>query len=368
MADAPLLKDYFTPQVVHDIGEQFRRVKPRLDLPAFEAFICDDSWDEQTFTGRSKRIATALVHFLDSPPSDILDMVVGVLPGPLEGGDGTFSQNYWLWPVGDVIAILALDAPEKALDACYALTSRFTSEFAIRPLLREFPKLTLERLQEWVDDPCEHVRRLVSEGTRPRLPWATRINLPLDDVLLLLAMLRADSSLYVRRSVANHMNDLCKDHPDRIIAVLSQWHAEGVTETLWIVRHALRNQLKAGEPRVLALYGYLRGVVSVRGLRLSAQSVAVGESVECLFDLVNTSGESQEVMADVVLGFVKADGSRSPKVFKFKTVMLVPGESVACAKRLVLKQLSTRRLYPGRHSVTVRVNGEDSEPVFFDLR
>lgn len=367
MGDAPLLKDYFTVDAVQNLGDRVHQQHRGFDSDAFVATVFAQGWSELTFTARSQRMADALWRCLDMTQSQALDVLVGILPEPLEGADGALNGGYWLWPLGDFVATYTRDEPEKALDACYELTRRFTAEFAIRPYVAEHQELTVARLREWVQDPCEHVRRLVSEGTRPRLPWAGRISLPLDVVLPLLTELRADSSLYVRRSVANHLNDLCKEDPDRIIELLAEWHGEGGTDVRWVVRHALRNQLKAGEPRVMELYGYRPGVVDVSGLSVSPSTICVGESVECVFELVNGSDAPQDVMADVVVGFVKADGRVAPKVFKFKSVTLGAGESVECVKKLVFKQLSTRRLYPGEHSVLVRVNGVDCEPVFFDL-
>ena len=370
MADAPKLKDFFTDEVVRSVGERVASALPSFDVDAFIARVLapagEPPFGTLEFTARSRRIADAIDEVAGLEPPDLFDVLVRSLPPELDGTDGALNDGFSLWPYGDLIGRHGADHPTIALDASKALTTRFTAEFAVRPVLAAWPD-ALDTLAEWVDDPNQHVRRLVSEGTRPRLPWAARLALPLERVLPLLTALRADPSPYVRRSVANHLNDLAKEHPDLIIELLAGWHAEGPAETRWIVRHALRNHLKDGTPGALAIFGYAPPEVGLGGFDVRPDPVAIGGTIDVGFSLRSHSTVDQLLMIDLVMGFVKANGATSPKVFKFREVTLAAGAEERFGKSFDMVERSTRRLHPGRHTVGVRVNGVDVGGADFDL-
>ncbi len=363
---APRLKDYFTPEVVEAFGRRVVAVWPDFDAPRFVSDVLDRGWDDLAFTRRSERIGDTFWDVLGVEVEQALDVIASMLPEELDDPEGALNNGFWMWPLGHVIATHATEHLELGLDACEALTKRFTAEFAVRPFLARYPE-AMDRVDRWALDPSEHVRRLASEGTRSRLPWASRLSLPVDRVLHVLTTLRRDDSLYVRRSVANHLNDLAKDDSDRIVSLLEDWHAEGVPETTWIVRHALRNHLKNGDRRVMALFGYEPPEVDLRGLAVSPSTVAIGESVDIAFDLVETAGTSQRLMIDLVVGYRKSNGSIGPKVFKFRDIEIASGTTTTFEKRLGMIVRSTRRLHPGIHSVGVRVNGLDLAQAEFEL-
>lgn len=366
MSEAPKLKDYFGQEQVVGIGRRIAAVTEGFDEAAFvEAALVAD-WEDLSLTQRSQAIADALWSTLSLPATEALEVLTAALPPELDRAEGVLNESFWLWPFGDLIATYAVDELDAGLAACRELTKRFTGEFAIRPFLRRYPE-ALERIASWTADDNEHVRRLVSEGSRPRLPWATRLDLPIEPVLKILGRLRADPSPYVRRSVANHLNDLAKDDPDRIVSLLEGWHAEGVEETTWIVRHALRNHLKGGDPRVMTLFGYGVPEVDVTGLCVDPANVRIGDSASAVFDLTSTADRPQDLHVDLVIGYVKANGSRSPKVFRFRTLELGAGQTEACSRRLDFVHRSTRKLYPGEHTLAVRVNGSDLASTSFAL-
>lgn len=171
MADAPRLKDYFTAEVIGAIGERIRSVHGPFDTDAFVTGALGDEWDGLTFTQRSRSIADALWAGIGLDVISTLDVLVAALPGGLGDPEGALNEGFWLWPFGDAIATYATEKMDAGLDACEALTKCFTSEFAVRPFLGRYPD-ALDRVALWAHDPNEHVRRLASEGTRPRLPWA----------------------------------------------------------------------------------------------------------------------------------------------------------------------------------------------------
>lgn len=370
VSDAPKLKDFFTPEVVRSIGERVAGACPGFDLDAFDERVMTpvrgDPFVDLEFTARSRRIADAIDSTAGLAPLELLDALVASLPDELDGADGVLNDGFSLWPYGDLIGRHGPAHPAEGLAAARELTKRFTGEFAIRPILAASAE-ALAVVAGWAHDPNEHVRRLASEGTRPRLPWAQRLTLPLDEVLAILDSLRADRSLYVRKSVANHLNDLAKEHPDRIIELLAGWYESGGDETRWIVRHALRNHLKDGTPAALAIFGYRTPEVAVVALEVQPEQVVVGDRVEVAFELASESPVEQVVMVDIVLGYAKANGSISPKVFKCREFTLASGASLGGSWSIDMVQRSTRRLHAGPHTVGLRVNGVDLASGGFDL-
>ncbi len=366
MSETNKLKDLFTAEVIRHLGEDVAVAHPGFDVDAFVATAIGGDWLDLTFTQRSQRIADVLWSMLDMSPRDVLDVLVTALPFVPDDGAASLSDGLRWWPFGDLIATYCVEEYALGMAACVELTKHFTAEFAVRPFLTKYPQ-ALERVAGWTHDPNENVRRLASEGTRPRLPWAKRLDLPVDAVLDLLSQLRSDPSPYVRRSVANHLNDLAKDDPERIITLLETWHAEGVEETTQIVRHAMRNLLKQGHPRALALFGFESPQIQVRSLSVDPDPVAIGDRLRVDFELRSTSTAPQRLMVDLVVGFATATGHLAPKVFKFREIDLSAQAVESCVRTFDFVHRSTRRLHPGAHHVTVRVNGQDLATRSFDV-
>ncbi|MEV0458147.1 DNA alkylation repair protein [Catellatospora methionotrophica] len=262
------------------------------------------------------------------------------------------------WPATDYIAVHGLEHPDDALAALAALTPHATAEFAIRPYLARHPERTLAQLHQWAADPDQHLRRLASEGSRPRLPWASRVPTLADPqvTLPLLDRLHDDPEPYVRRSVANHLNDITKDHPDVALATARRWSASGGEGTAWVVRHALRSLVKQGHPEALGLLGFDHGVdVTVTDLSVTPDTLAIGGQVTIAFTLTADSGVRAAV--DYVVHYAGARGPRAPKVFKLTTATLEPGLPRQVTRRHTFQHVSIRQLYPGPHRVDIQVNG-----------
>ena len=260
---------------------------------------------------------------------------------------------------------------EASMRAQYELTQRFTAEYSIRVFLECFPERTLARLREWAHDESVHVRRLVSEGTRPRLPWAPRLRAFQADprpVLELLDLLKDDPELYVRRSVANNLNDIGKDNPAVLIETCRRWAQDATAERRWLIRHALRSAVKRGEPAALEILGFGEATAaSVREIRVVPAVVPIGESVTFAVELANEGSSTERLLVDLRVHFVKANGRPGPKVFKLKELELQPQASAHLVKTISLAQHTTRTHYPGRHRVEVLVNGRASATYLFDV-
>jgi 3-methyladenine DNA glycosylase AlkC len=248
----------------------------------------------------------------------------------------------------------------RSLPALRRMTRHGSSEFAIRPFLVDDLDGTLAVMRRWAGDRDHHVRRLASEGCRPRLPWSFRLERLVADptpAFPILETLKADPEDYVRRSVANHLNDVAKDHPDLMLDLVEGWDGNDPA-TAWVVRHACRSLVKAGHPRALALLGFgARPEVAVRDLTVTPATVPWQGTVAVAFDLVSRGTGPQRLAVDYVLHYVKANGSTAPKVFKLREVDLEAGATQRLAIRRSLQERTTRRHYPGGHRVDIQVNG-----------
>lgn len=266
-----------------------------------------------------------------------------------------------LWPVTAWVARRGLDRPERALPALREMTRRFTAEWAVRPFLLRHPGYTLDCLRTWAGDACPHVRRWVSEGTRPRLPWGLQLKPFVADpspTLPLLSMLQDDPSAYVRRSVANHLNDIAKDHPG-VVADWLERHLPGASaERRALLRHASRTLIKQGDARVLTCWGLGQAFSGTAALALHPRRIRLGESVELAVTLASAAEVPQTLEVDYVVHHVGASGQARPKVFKGWKRVLAPGQTCVLTRRHAVKPITTRRYHPGEHAVEVQVNGQ----------
>ena len=294
--------------------------------------------------------------------------LAGALPADFAAAAGILwraldSVSFTGWmtlPCATYVADAGIDRPDVALPLLAGLTPRFSSEGPIRPFIERHPDLTYDHLRRWVHDPDEHVRRLVSEGTRPRLPWARRLrsliadpspNIPLLDALV------DDPSPYVRRSVANHLNDISKDHPDIALDLSTRWIARG-DRAAWAVRHGLRTFVKEGHPEALALLGAdTDAVIRLSELTVEPEVVSIGETATFRFTLTLVGDAPCDAVIDYRVHYVGANGTRRPKVFKLTRRRLQPGEPLHLARRHPFADVSIRRLRPGPHTIDVQVNG-----------
>ncbi|MFI9388986.1 DNA alkylation repair protein [Kutzneria sp. NPDC052558] len=277
--------------------------------------------------------------------------------------------GWMIWPVTEAVAARAVPgAFDQGLALVADLTSRLTGEFALRTFLDADLDRTLATALRWTESPDEHVRRLASEGTRPRLPWARRVAAIFDDpqsTVPILDALHRDPSPYVRRSVANHLNDISRSDPALAVDVATRWLT---TDTLPVVRHALRTLVKAADPAALALLGFPPPAgLTVVGPSLGAVAVRVGDELPFEFTLRNDGGADVRLAVDYVVHHRKANGSLSPKVFKLTVRTLAAGESVTITRRHSFRPISTRVYHPGEHAMELQVNGRTFGRTSFEL-
>ncbi|MFO1078657.1 MAG: DNA alkylation repair protein [Planctomycetota bacterium] len=360
----------FKNRVDHDLvramADHLRRADPGFDAPRFLR-AATRGLDELELKARVRHVAGALAAALPADfarAADAIERSLQPARDDTELGalvtDHRGLAGFAIWPLGEFVAARGLVEPERALSALHALTQRWTAEFAIRPFLVEHRQRTFAALRRWAGDPSAHVRRLVSEGSRPRLPWGMQLGFLIADpspTLPLLERLQDDDSDYVRRSVANHLNDIAKDHP-HVVAEWVERHLPGASpQRAALLRHACRTLVKRGDRRVLEAFGVGAPYRGEAALRLLPRRCAVGGAVELRVDLVSAAARPQPLVADYRVHYRKADGGTSPKVRKGWKLVLAPGERRALTKTLSLAPVSTRRLYAGRHAIELLVNG-----------
>lgn len=314
--------------------------------------------DDLALGARSSHLAASLVADLPVPYAEFAAIVRRALESAALAG-------WMVWPLSNAVSAAALADGDQAsfedgMQLLAELTPRLTCEWAVRGMLRTRLELGLAIMLEWTKSDDEHVRRLASEGTRPYLPWGTRVAGITRDARLTAPILDAlyrDESEYVRRSVANHLNDVSRHDPALVRELAAAWLADGDENTPKLVRHALRTLVKNGDPEALGLLGFGSADVHVQGPTLDRASIVLGEEL-LISGIVTNRGEvPAKLVVDYVVHHVKADGSRTPKTFKISTTTIAPGDSLTISKRHSIRPITTRRYHPGLHAIELQVNG-----------
>jgi 3-methyladenine DNA glycosylase AlkC len=370
-------KNLLGPALIDDAARHLVRVWPRFDAKRFRA-LAGAGLDTLEMKERAMQISAALDATLPERFHDAADILEASLAPAIDGEDlGALRTSeaglagWVVWPMSDHVARRGLEHPRRALACLHALTQRLSCEWAIRAFVEAHPQLTYETLHRWTADPSVHVRRLVSEGTRPRLPWGRQLKALIADPSPNLPLLRAlqdDSSAYVRRSVANHLNDIAKDHPGLVADWLAEHLPGADAERRALLRHASRSLIKAGEARTLEAWGLGKRLAGRAELVLTPKRLVLGGSLRLAATLTSTAAKAQKLVVDYAVHHVKADGSTSPKVFKGWNIELAPRETRRLEKAHAVRPITTRRYHAGRHVVELLVNGRAVASASFTLR
>lgn len=369
--DPGSLKTFFDGEYVSWLADALQQAEPGFDRSGFEKAACE-GLDALELKARTVQICQAMGQALADDFSQAVSVVQCAMgdPGPPPDDEGMGGVRFW--PHVTFLSAFGLAEPETALSAMRVFTQHFSCEFAIRDFLIQHPDLTMLHVQQWSRDPDWRVRRLASEGTRPRLPWGQQLKAFVADpkpVLDLLDAMHNDPQLIVRRSVANNLNDIAKDHPDRAVEAAKRWFSTGDAGSRWTVKHGLRTLIKQGHAGALAVLGFSGGEgVEVQALKLAPAAPTIGQSAELSLRLQNGEATAVNLVVDYALQRTLANGKKGEKVFKLRTLSLEPAETAEITARLHFKQLSTRTYYPGEHAVRVLINGRIASELEFDLR
>ncbi len=360
-------KHWINAEVVEAIAAEIHAVYPNFNRKEFAKVA--EELAALELKARVLAVAAALAQHLPKAYPEALRILEEVMARDR-------LQGFALWPFSEFIGQRGLGHVPQSLRAMLLLTQKFTAEFAVRPFFLSDPAPVLAAFREFATHESHHVRRWVSEGSRPLLPWGAKlpgfIERP-ELTLELLDLLRYDDELYVRKSVANHLNDVSKHHPKLVVQTLAAWQKacppEHALKIAWITRQALRTLIKKGDPAALRLLGVRADAqVKVRGFALRKKLLRIGENLEFSFVLRSTAKKPQRLVVDYVLHFRRAKGSLGKKVFKLKTLELAAGETLEIRKSHSLKPITTMRYYPGEQRVSLQINGKSGRAKIFKLR
>lgn len=347
--------------VVEDIAARVAVIAPEFDAAAFISDLMAALPDLE-LKPRIEAIARRLRAGLAAEWRQALDVVVAV--ARREPPIGGFAA----WPLCTFVEIFGVADPDVSLPAMEHLTKRASCEFAIRPFLRDHWDAAYAQLMTFTEHADESVRRLPSEGTRPRLPWGMGVPRLKEDPmpgLALIERLRHDPSETVRRSVANHLNDIAKDHPDIVTKTVRRWSRESATDPK-MVSHALRTLVKNGDAGALGVLGFTTDAeIEVDRFEITPGSVEMGHHIHLTAEVRSTSGKSQRLVIDFVIHHVNASGATSPKVFKWTTLELAAGDTATLTKRRLIQQASTRTYRAGSHRVDLQIAGTNAATAAF---
>ena len=356
---ADLLKNMLNYDSLREVALAVQSVYPPFQVDAFLASTTDETWDDLELMARARKIAANLGAYLPADYAQALEILEKSLRGfPIAFFFPIFIETYGQNDEHWDLSVAALGRN----------TEYWSSELAVRPFIVRREEQMMTQMYAWSKSDNEHLRRLSSEGCRPALPWAMALNKYKKDpspILPILTQLKTDPSEYVRRSVANNINDISKTHPDLVVALARDWFGKNA-HTNWIIKHGCRTLLKKGNRDVLSLFGY-EEVTSIKSTKFSLAETAVSIGGELTFSFEISTMETAKVRLEYGIDYVKANGKRNRKIFQISQLTLKKNEKKLYAKKHSFADLSTRKHYPGTHSITLIVNGSECSTLDFDV-
>ncbi len=349
MAEA--LKNLYSKEMIAMLCQSLQTVCPSFESNTFTEDIFDKEWPDRELKNRMNHISVTLQNNLPQDFEEALEVLKQIAP-KFNGFEYMFFPGF--------VELYGLHKFESSMAALEHFTEYSSSEFAVRPFIVRYPEKMMAQMEQWTESENHHVRRLASEGCRPRLPWAMALPLFKQDpepVLKVIQKLQNDESEYVRRSVANNLNDISKDHPEIVMGLSEQWLGENENRDK-LVKHACRTLLKQGNGRVLQMFGFLDpNHIEITNFNVQ-ESVTIGEKFEFSFQLATSEKSLGKVRIEYAIGFMKKNGRLSRKVFQISESNCLQQEK-KITKKHSLRLISTRKYYPGTHNLVLIVNGHD---------
>lgn len=353
------LKAIYNEEFLRSFGERVRSVYSTFDRSGFIAAVMDDTWEELELKARMRRITVTLGTYLPAKYEEALNVMFAI-------DEVCIGFPYLFFPDFVEVYGQAEEHWELSMKALERFTSKSSSEFAVRPFLLQNPERMMCQMVAWAKHSDEHVRRLSSEGCRPRLPWGVSLPIFKQDptpVLSVLELLKSDPSLYVRKSVANNLNDISKDNPSVVLKIACRW--KGVnTHTDWIVRQGCRTLIRKADPETMALFEYAKSedeapLTTYASLSAHPQVLSIGENCELQYALSMKAGKPMRIRIEYRIDFIKANGRKSQKSFLLSDKTVLGGTHLTGVRTHSWSDLTTRRHYPGEHLITLLINGQE---------
>ncbi|MBT3251825.1 MAG: DNA alkylation repair protein [Candidatus Marinimicrobia bacterium] len=344
-------KNLFNLTLIENLSNEIIKVDPSFDSHGFKVSVFDEDWDNRELKDRMHHISVCLRKYLPEDYIKAVDILLKV-------SSNSSGFQFMFFP--DFVEMYGLDYFEKSVEALEFFTTSSSSEFAVRPFIIKYPGKMMKQMMIWSKSENHHIRRLSSEGCRPRLPWAMALHEFKKDpttVIKLLEKLKNDESEYVRRSVANNLNDISKDHPDLILKLAKKWKGQS-PETDQLIKHACRTMLKNGVTEVLELFGF-GNPEKIKLLDFNVdQNVKMGDKIQFGFSISSEEGQLGRLRIEYAIDFMKSNGKQSAKVFKISE-----GNYQDSVKKITrkysFKKITTRKYYSGLHGISIIINGKE---------
>lgn len=358
-------KNLLNKNIIEGMASHFKRHYSTFDDKGFVADATKDL-DSLELKARTNRITETMIEYFPADFKKAGKIMLASLGPPLDDDisagkiDAKGISGWAVMPLTHYVGLRGYDHFDLSMTLFKEMTKRASAEFGIRFFILKSPRKILSVLKTWTTDSNQHVRRLVSEGSRPRLPWAMRLPMYIKDpspVINLLERLKDDDKEYVRRSVANSLNDIAKDHPDVVVGIAEQWMKGASKERKKLIRHACRTLVKNGHKKALRVLGYKSPIIQPTCIDILTPEVVFGNALQFTVSLCSDSTHDQALVIDYIIHHKKYNGSTSPKVFKWKTITLPAKKLLTSTKKHTIKKITTRVYYPGIHAVEVVVNG-----------
>ncbi len=353
------LKNLYTTKLITNLAQQLKVYWPPFDSVGFVTAVMDDEWQEKELKQRMRQITNCMYAFL---PKDY-QQATGIL---MKTSKHFMGFEYMCFP--EYAELYGLEQFELSIKLLEYLTQYSSSEFAVRPFIIKYEKKMMQVMETWAESKNEHVRRLATEGCRPRLPWAMALPVFKKDptaVIKILEKLKDDSSLYVRRSVANNLNDIAKDHPNLVAKIATKWLGK-TEERDWLVKHACRTLLKQAHPATMTLFGFAApDHISINDFECQP-TVKMGDQLNFSFKLYSSDEALGKLRIEFAIDFMKNNGKLARKVFKISESDY-PKNTKQVEKYFSFKAISTRKYYAGLHQLAILVNGVEVQRKAFLL-
>ncbi len=365
---AELLKNIYNEPFFDGFTRAIKQVIPDFDKPSFLDYIYDDKWEQRELKQRMRHIVLILKPHLPEDYNEVIKVVLKIVQQLQKNGVSEAGFEWMFLP--EFVELYGLDDYKVSMKAFESITQFTSCEFAVRPFIIKYPKQMLSQMLLWSKHKHAMVRRLSSEGCRPRLPWAMALpELKKDPrpIIPILENLKMDDSESVRRSVANNLNDISKDNSNTVITLVKKWKGK-TKETDWLVKHASRTLLKQGNTEMMKLFGFgsLENI-QIENLKILMPKIKIGDSLSFWFQLKNTGNSSSKIRLEYGLYYQKANGSLSRKVFTISEKEYVANSITIINRKQPFKVITTRKLYFGLHQLSLIINGKEFEKVDFEL-
>ena len=359
------LKNIYSKAFIDELTTSLKKAHPALEANRFTKLIFTNDWPEKELKQRMRHIAEVLKQLLPTNFSDSVTVIVKCIEALKKNRKGEMYFEFMFFP--DFVELYGIEEYNTSIEAFEKITQFTSAEFAVRPFLIKYPTQMQRQMVKWSAHPNAMVRRLASEGFRPRLPWAMAVPYLKKDptvILPVLEKLKSDPSETVRRSVANNLNDIAKDHPDVVLKLASNW--QGISEEIdWVIRHGSRTLLKRSNSGALKHFGLTETKgIEVLSLKTDKKKINIGDSLSFSFQLLVK--KEAKLRIEYGIDYVKANGKTSRKIFKLREATFKKGE-YELARNQTFREMTTRKHYKGTHTIAIIINGQEKGAVAFSL-